>query len=302
VGGTGRNCGGRESTTRRVLLHAGTHKTGTTSLQALFTRHRSDLADHGILYPRRGVPPNGYNVDSHTNVAWQLMGHNSFDPAWGTLDDLIDEISSSDCQKVLLSSENFSLLFNKPARLRQLKESFEGIGCTPHISLVFRDVSEFADSLYITLLGYGLTLDYAEYSRRVAEEGLVTKDGTTYCFNNAVLERSFADVFGEGAVTDIDYDAKNVVRSFLDTFDWFLEGALDAADLSIRNNTTMDRVEGLRDLIRNGEARIADLEAEVERLTAEDDRLAARLAVSEQRFSHRFERKLRSSLARPGRD
>lgn len=245
----------------------GTHKTGTTSLQALFTRHRADLADCGILYPQAGVVPNDHKIDTHTNIAWELMGHKSFDPALGTLKDLIEEVDSSECQNVLLSSENFSLLFNKPARMRRLKESFESIGYRLHISLVFRDPSEFADSLYITLVGYGLTLHYSEYSRRVAEKGLVTKDGTTYCFDNAVFARSFIDVFGKKAVTAINYDANGAVQRFLTAFDWFFQGALDAVDQSIRINTTMDRIEGLRDSIRAREARIVELEAEVERLT-----------------------------------
>jgi hypothetical protein len=277
--------------TRTVLIHAGTHKTGTTSLQGLFTRHRADLLDRGILYPHTGVMPNDYESDSHTNLAWQLMGHNSFNPAWGTLDDVVEEIKTSDCPKVLLSSENFSLLFKQPDRLHQLRESFQEIDFSPHISLVFREVSEFTDSLYITLVNDGLTLTHAEYSKTVAENGQVVKDGTTFCFDKEVIARSFMEVFGKDSVTCLDYDPVDAVRPFLEAFDWFFEGGLDGADHSVRSNTTMTRVEALGDSLRAERARIADLEAQIERLNLEVDRLT-------QRLSHRLEGRIRTTLAR----
>ena len=270
-----RNNGGHPTAARSVLLHAGTHKTGTTSLQALFTQHRGALRARGILYPTSGVLPNDYEVDIHTNIAWELMGHNSFDPAIGTLDDLIAEVASSDCEKVLLSSEEFSRLFDKPARMRLLKDAFEDLGFTPTVALVFRDVAEYADSMFITLVGHGLTVSHGEFAWRVKEERRVTIKGNTYCFDHEVLKRSFSDVFGSESVTCLEYDAEDSVRPFLDAFDWFFEGALDGVDANVRRNTTMDRIEGLRDSMRAGEARIADLEAEIERLTAELDRIRA---------------------------
>src|ERR1017187_7782343 len=35
----------------RIILHAGTPKTGTTSLQIALERHRAQIACHGLLYP-----------------------------------------------------------------------------------------------------------------------------------------------------------------------------------------------------------------------------------------------------------
>jgi hypothetical protein len=274
---------------RYVLIHAGSHKTGSTSLQVLFTSHRTTMRERGILYPFTGVLPNGSGIDSQTNVAWELMGHNSYDPAVGTLDELIAEVDSSGCEKVLLSSEEFARLFDKPARLLRLKASFENAGFAPRIGLVFRDMAECADTLFVTLLAYGLEFSHEEFTRRAAEEGKVTIKNNSYCFDRGVITRSFVDVFGESAVTCIDYDYDDAVGRFLDAFDWFFEGALDGTDTGIRVNTIMDGVERLRASIRAGEARIADLEAVVERLTA-------RLTVSERRLSSRVESRLRSIL------
>ncbi len=191
---------------RTALIHVGAHKTGSTSLQTLFTRHRAELRQRGILYPVTGVRPNPDEIDSHTNVAWELRGHTHFNPATGTLDQVIEEIETSECPKVLLSSEEFACLFDQPDELGRLKKSLEGAGLAPHVCLVLRDPTEVAESLYITLAGYGLDLSFAEYFQIVTEEGRFSTPDNTYCFDNTVLARSFVDVFGEDAVTCVEYD------------------------------------------------------------------------------------------------
>jgi hypothetical protein len=147
------------------------------------------------------------------------------------------------------------------------------------------------------LLAHGLELSHEEFTRRAAEEGKVTIKGNSYCFDRGVITKAFVDVFGESAVTCIDYDRSDAVKPFLEAFAWFFEGALDGSDTGIRVNTIMDGVERLQASIRVGEAKIADLEAQNEQLAAEVQRLTARLALAEQRFSLRVERRLRSMVA-----
>jgi hypothetical protein len=38
----------------RLILHAGTHKTGTTTIQSVLAANRTWLADHGLIYPEGG--------------------------------------------------------------------------------------------------------------------------------------------------------------------------------------------------------------------------------------------------------
>jgi hypothetical protein len=42
----------------RLILHAGTPKTGTTTLQVCFHQNRQTLINQGILYPAAGIEPN----------------------------------------------------------------------------------------------------------------------------------------------------------------------------------------------------------------------------------------------------
>lgn len=281
-----------------VLIHAGAHKTGTTSLQTLFTRHRDELGAHGILYPRAGVRPHSHGIENQTNLAWELLAHGHYSPSAGTLEDVVAEIAGSDCPDVLLSSEEFACLFDRPDLLHQLKDRLAGTGRTPHIALVLRDPRQLAESLYVTLVGYGLDLGYDEYLQGVTGDGRVTVKWNTYCFDNAVLVRSFVDVFGEDAVSCIAYNHTDAVRPVLDSLAWFFAGALDGAELDLRYNTTGSRVEELRDRIRTGDATIADLEARLRRAELDASRLQAQLAWSEERFLRRVERKVLHTLGR----
>jgi hypothetical protein len=57
----------------RVLLHAGTHKTGTTSIQAVCNEHRRELRKQGLVYP----DPRSYmrgGAHAHHAVAHALVG------------------------------------------------------------------------------------------------------------------------------------------------------------------------------------------------------------------------------------
>jgi hypothetical protein len=57
---------------RRLILHAGTPKTGTTSLQRCLQRNRNQLREHGILYPDAvEAPP---SKPKHQWVVGALMG------------------------------------------------------------------------------------------------------------------------------------------------------------------------------------------------------------------------------------
>ncbi len=281
---------------RSALIHVGAHQTGTTSLQTLFTRHRTELRSHGILYPKTGVISSPDAIENQTNLAWELLGHIYFDPIFGSLDQLAAEIGISDCPKVLLSSEEFACLFGQPEQLGRLKECLEWAGYNPRIALVLREPAEIAASLYLTLVSYGLNLTFTEYSRRAAEDGSITIRQNTYCFDNAVLEGSFVEVFGRDAVTCVQYDPADAVRPVISAFDWFFGEALCGAELDIRVNTSANRADELRKMIRAGESVITELKVQIEHLQEEARFLRNQLSASERRFSRRAERRIRAAL------
>lgn len=107
---------------KKLYLHIGTHKTGTTALQVFLSKNDRRLQDTGFLFPKSGRI--GTFSGQH-NIAWELNGDPCFDKALGNLAELSQEISSSGCHNICLSSEDFEYLYRKPESLQHLKETLE---------------------------------------------------------------------------------------------------------------------------------------------------------------------------------
>ena len=112
------------------VLHAGTHKTGTTSIQALLTQNAEILADEGIYVPRAGRARRflGSDYVGHHNIAWELNGDARFDRGEGTLADLLVETAAVSQRVVVITSEDFEYLHANPQALRKLALAFDARG------------------------------------------------------------------------------------------------------------------------------------------------------------------------------
>lgn len=100
---------------RRLLLHIGLHKTGTTFVQQLMRANRTGLREHGVLCPGgRGFPsqvfavwdllgrrPRGSGPDGRITGAWQAM---------------VEGVRAADDPTVLISDEHLSLATPRQAR------------------------------------------------------------------------------------------------------------------------------------------------------------------------------------------
>lgn len=94
-----------------IYLHIGTHKTGTTAIQRALFECRADLDAQNVL-----VPLSCHAMGSSHQLAWSLL---PFNPPWYPVSSLSrdelfarlgDEITVSSPAKVILSSEDFSLV------------------------------------------------------------------------------------------------------------------------------------------------------------------------------------------------
>ena len=54
---------------KNIIIHAGTHKTGTTFLQSFLSLNFKELLNEGILFPLSGRIG---KFGGHHNIAWQL--------------------------------------------------------------------------------------------------------------------------------------------------------------------------------------------------------------------------------------
>lgn len=114
---------------KKLFIHAGLQKTGSTSLQHFFFMNRDFLKNNGVLYPAspNNSPLNPDVIGHHSDMLPTFYSHYSFNRLSPelTMQYYIDEILSSDCEVALLSTED--LFYNDPSLIRKLTDSFQVI-------------------------------------------------------------------------------------------------------------------------------------------------------------------------------
>lgn len=83
---------------KRLVLHCGIHRTGTTALQQFMANSRSELRNQGILYP--------FTDRSHVKIAYALKRAKM---AKNELAKLLESESKADTHTIVMSSEDFSI-------------------------------------------------------------------------------------------------------------------------------------------------------------------------------------------------
>ncbi|MBV8751221.1 MAG: hypothetical protein JO103_16050 [Candidatus Eremiobacteraeota bacterium] len=209
------------------FIHAGTHKTGTKTLQAFL---REDYAKplRGTLY----VPRCGSFLDypGHHNVAFELNDDPRFDHAGGRLSYVVGELRAMRPRSACVSSETFSLLYRRPDRLAALRDAFAAFGTPPRVVLYLREQTDFAESLYAELVKHGQTTTFTAFVNEIVATGAFRHDAhETYIFRYSELLDAFAGVFG----------AENlIVRAYHETpREWIVEDFL--ANLGVATYVTL---------------------------------------------------------------
>ncbi|MEQ6903701.1 hypothetical protein [Nocardioides sp. YIM 152588] len=128
-----------------LVLHVGLHKTATTYLQGLWSAHRAELLDAGVLYPTTGIPVGDRPrtregaQSGHTLFARPRVRHRALRAA------LLEELPAS-VSTVLISSEEFGRPTGGPTP-DQLLARFSGFGGVK-VVLVLRRQDAWVESYY----------------------------------------------------------------------------------------------------------------------------------------------------------
>lgn len=131
---------------RKCFIHIGVHKTGSTSIQHSVSRHRDELRQVGVYVPQACMWSE--NVAAHHNLAFEINNSPAFDPSKGGLAELLAELRSVDCEKVLISSEDLAFSARHPALVRQLREPLIDMGFEIQWIVYFRTFPDWAESAY----------------------------------------------------------------------------------------------------------------------------------------------------------
>jgi hypothetical protein len=200
----------------RLYVHIGTHKTGTTSIQAFLRHHSRSLARSGIFVPETGVP---HGESGHHNIAWGLRGDPRFLCSGGTLDDLIVELAGSSSPAGVISSEDFEYLVDKPDALARLDKRLRD-ACHESRYIVFaRRADTYVMSLYAELVHHhGLTMSFREFAREILRTGkVVTHNDWAFYFDMDAFARKWRQVV-HGPLSIHSYDSAMASKGIVPTF------------------------------------------------------------------------------------
>lgn len=98
----------------QIVLHIGPHKTGTTAIQTDLARRFSPILPSEYWYPNPVKWGPG-----HAQLAWELVGLNSFQPSSEQLTSIIRIAEDAKVRGILLSSEEFSRAY--PDKIERIK-------------------------------------------------------------------------------------------------------------------------------------------------------------------------------------
>lgn len=132
----------RNAAGKKLFIHAGTHKTGTSFFQHAAYLNTENLQDAGILYPSTGL---GIKTN-HNRYAHRVLGIDIAAGKKNRFPEIIEDLNEDVALKTaLISYEGFS----HPQTIKKLaasKAMFNAVD--PHVILVFRPHIDLMISLY----------------------------------------------------------------------------------------------------------------------------------------------------------
>ncbi|MEP3634423.1 MAG: hypothetical protein ABJM82_14580 [Shimia thalassica] len=183
----------------KVVLHIGTHKTATTTIQDTFHKNAGLLAEHGLVYPRLG------NVTGHHGLVmdwgWLPEVYRLPSGSLGSLQQLNDMYSDQDVT-LFLSSEEFSR--GDPAALVDFQAVREALSGFDEIEVLctLRIQWQFLQSVYLETSKIKNPPRPSEFARQAMKSGIC--DGLWVDYTRLLdhLEQSFSP----DEVTFLDYE------------------------------------------------------------------------------------------------
>ncbi len=133
---------------RRVVLHIGLPRTGSTTLQFVWTRHREALRRLGILYPE--LTPTSAAGAPHLNHQYLSQAMDGRRPP-GELEELLDRLADELCggaETVILSYEILAHRRPSAPGIARLLGVLRGAGCAVEALVVVKPPAEAANSHY----------------------------------------------------------------------------------------------------------------------------------------------------------
>jgi hypothetical protein len=132
----------------RIILHVGTHKTATTTLQDSLAYNRKLLTERGVVFPAIGRSPLQHALVTHwTDDVPECL--RDARPARDHWRDLAERFGPTDLT-VLISSEEFSRSLPKSVDMRELRSFLTGFG-QKTVVCTLRNQLSYIQSIYLEI-------------------------------------------------------------------------------------------------------------------------------------------------------
>lgn len=222
-----------------LILHIGTHKTGTSALQTYLGNRAKYLDTRGIHYLRSGRAAG----KAHHELSWAIRGRKGSEmSAW---DDARKELETHAAAASVISSEAF--WFTDPEPVKEQLRAVKDV----RVVIYLRRQDKYLQSLYKQTVATGRRISFAEWRER-------------YHFRGDYLSvvRRWADVFGKDSLDVRPYERQGATIDVVDDFLAYL-GVEQTDDLE-RNKTGRANPSPRRELMEMYRA-FNQLEVDVDR-------------------------------------
>lgn len=177
----------------RYVIHVGPHKTGSSYLQLLFQELSPQLRERGILYPAHWIDP---RVPGHSMLVPRVRARDD-----AALSDELSKLNASDCETILISSEDIASLLADDIAL--LKSYLRGQPAT--IVFYCRRWLDLLPSIWQESVKQGQSTTLPQFMA-----GNLMNPFTSHALNYAIQLDRFEQVFGMENVTVASYS--NIVE------------------------------------------------------------------------------------------
>lgn len=223
---------------KRIFLHIGHVKTGTSAIQHFFLHNKERLKERGVLYPETGLyGPGQHKIPVNMMEKKEIYDFLTYFEKSNYSESfyeknlrhrLISEIANSECSKVLISSEYF-IFMNDLSILKSFLNPFD-----VRIILSLRRQDLLLESFYrqVLLVGYSKGIKkFLETYRHLLLD------------YRKIIEK-WSEAFGSTSLILLDYgtfrEHTDIYRSFINIIDIAPNDDLNIPDEPVKRNETMD--------------------------------------------------------------
>lgn len=192
-------------TSKRIFLHIGVPKTGTTALQAALANSRKDLEKQNVTYPSQWRNAHHRAAWAITERTWGWKGRGGTTTPMKHWDELISEAKAS--KKVILSSEFFC-----EANQKQASKMVEDLGKSNlEVVITLRPFGKLLPSAWQQYLKYGVKLTYDEWLQAILNEPRDKAPTPTFWMrhDHPVVIKRWLDLVGKENLSLVVVDDSN---------------------------------------------------------------------------------------------